>query len=141
MSPYLTFVVSHQSLQFGLRNGRRSPRHNSARQRVRTKEALSVIGQHRAHVLLVEQIQKQKKGCSKAALFDRAVLLAVEHVHRDFKAKTHFGVFGFGPHGKAPLYRELIHQIVHRGRSSRPWIAFWVSPSHYPHKKTLKSDS
>jgi hypothetical protein len=49
-----------------------------------------------------------KKGCSKAALSGRAVLLAIEHVHRDFKAKAHFGVFGFGPHGKAPL-RELIH--------------------------------
>lgn len=45
---------------------------------------------------------KNKKGCSKAALWVALCYSAIEHVHRDFKAKAHFGVFGFGPHGKAP---------------------------------------
>ena len=33
-------------------------------------------------------------------------LLAVGDVHRDFKAKAHFGEFRFGPHGLAP--QELV---------------------------------
>jgi hypothetical protein len=45
---------------------------------------------------------ENKKGLLESSPLGRAVLLAVEHVHRDFKAKAHFGVFGFGPHGKAP---------------------------------------
>jgi len=47
-----------------------------------------------------------KKGLPGSSPLDLAVLLAREHVHRDFKAKAHFGVFGFGPHGKAPYERE-----------------------------------
>jgi hypothetical protein len=43
-----------------------------------------------------------EKGCPKAALFISTLLLAVGDVHRYFKAKTHFGEFGFGPHGVAP---------------------------------------
>jgi hypothetical protein len=39
-----------------------------------------------------------KKDCPKAAFFVTNRLLAVGDVHRYFKAKTHFGVFGFGPH-------------------------------------------
>jgi hypothetical protein len=70
------------------------------------KQAIRVDDENGTDILFVEQIQKQKKGCSKAVLFDRAVLLAVEHVHRDFKAKAHFGVYGFGPHGKAPLIKS-----------------------------------
>jgi hypothetical protein len=45
---------------------------------------------------------RNKKGLLESSPSGRAVLLAIEHVHRDFKAKAHFGVFGFGPHGKAP---------------------------------------
>jgi hypothetical protein len=50
----------------------------------------------------------KKKGCSEAALRVLPHYLAVEDVHRDFKAKAHFGVLGFGPHGEAPS-RELSH--------------------------------
>jgi hypothetical protein len=45
---------------------------------------------------------ENKKGCRKAAFFAFNRLLAVGDVHRYFKAKTHFGVFGFGPHGSNP---------------------------------------
>ncbi len=47
----------------------------------------------------------KKKGCSKAALLVVLCSLAIEHVHRDFKAKAHIGVFGFGPHSQAPSER------------------------------------
>jgi hypothetical protein len=47
--------------------------------------------------------QPKKKGCPQAAFSLSARFLAVEHVHRDFKTKAHFGVFGFRPHGKAPI--------------------------------------
>jgi hypothetical protein len=44
----------------------------------------------------------QKKRLLESSPLGLAVLLAIEDVHRDFKAKAHFGVFGFGPHGEAP---------------------------------------
>jgi hypothetical protein len=50
-----------------------------------------------------EDLPRNKKGLLESSPSGRAVLLAIEHVHRDFKAKAHFGVFGFGPHSKAPL--------------------------------------
>jgi hypothetical protein len=85
-------------------------------------------------------LRNKKKGCSKAALRVALCFLAIEHVHRDFKAKAHIGVFGFGPHGKAPL-REIIHFY----RASRPFITTMErilgQPVRHPHKKTLKSDS
>jgi len=43
-----------------------------------------------------------KRAANGSPLGYDAMLLAVEHVHRNFKAKTHFGVFGFRPHGIAP---------------------------------------
>jgi hypothetical protein len=44
----------------------------------------------------------QKKRLLESSPSGLAVLSAIEDVHRDFKAKAHFGVFGFGPHGEAP---------------------------------------
>jgi hypothetical protein len=81
-----------------------------------------------------------KKGLLESSPLGRAVLLAVEHVHRDFKAKAHFGVFGFVPHGMAPRKRENLLD-----RASRPFIttmgAILGQPARDPHKKSLKSDS
>jgi len=45
---------------------------------------------------------KNKRGCLSAAPFHKLIALAVGDVHRYFKAKTHFGVFGFHPHGYSP---------------------------------------
>jgi hypothetical protein len=44
----------------------------------------------------------QKKRLLESSPLGLAVQSASEDVHRDFKAKAHFGVFGFGPHGEAP---------------------------------------
>jgi len=60
---------------------------------------------------------KNKKGLLESSPLIRAVLLAVGDVHRHFKAKAHFGVFGFGPHGKAPYKR-----VNPPDRASRPLI-------------------
>jgi len=42
-----------------------------------------------------------KRAARKQPFVGLAVRLAIEHVHRYFKAKTHFGVFRFRPHGKS----------------------------------------
>jgi hypothetical protein len=44
----------------------------------------------------------QKKRLLESSPSGLAVLSAIADVHRDFKAKAHFGVFGLGPHGEAP---------------------------------------
>jgi hypothetical protein len=52
---------------------------------------------------VLRAIVGQKKRLLESSPSGLAVLSAIEDVHRDFKAKAHFGVFGFGPHGEAPL--------------------------------------
>jgi hypothetical protein len=78
---------------------------------------------------------RNKKGLLESSPLGRAVLLAIEHVHRDFKAKAHFGVFGFGPHGKAPL-RELIQLIsikaVHHDHGTHSGSTHPLSPQENP---------
>jgi hypothetical protein len=54
------------------------------------------------HACIRRQVET-KKGCPKAAFFLNSTGLAVGDVHRYFKAKAHFGVFGFGPHGHFPF--------------------------------------
>ena len=51
----------------------------------------------------VTRQREAKKRLLESSPSGLAVLSAIEDVHRDFKAKAHFGVFVFGPHGEAPL--------------------------------------
>jgi hypothetical protein len=44
----------------------------------------------------------KKKGCPQAALLVKRIQLAVVDVHRDFKAKAHFGEFRLVPHELSP---------------------------------------
>jgi hypothetical protein len=75
----------------------------------------------------------KKKGCltgspSLKALFFYDSRLAIVDVHRDFKAKTHFGEFGFGPHSRISsggfgwcrsLVQRLFWPTRHRGNSEK----------------------
>ena len=79
--------------------------------------------------------QTQKKGCSEAALRVALCFLAIEHVHCDFKAKAHFGVFGFGPHGKAPLRVNLLDQAsrpLHHDHGTYSESTVWLAPQENP---------
>jgi hypothetical protein len=44
------------------------------------------------------QLRVKKKGLLESSPLFSIASLAIQDVHRDFKAKAHFGVSGLGPH-------------------------------------------
>ena len=52
--------------------------------------------------------QKREKAARRQPFLYTNRKLAVGDVHRYFKAKTHFGEFGFGPHGLIPFMKVLV---------------------------------
>jgi hypothetical protein len=58
--------------------------------------------------IIASQLCCNEKRLPSGSLFSELNLkLAVGDVHRYFKAKTHFGVLGLGPHDLVPLEKLL----------------------------------
>jgi hypothetical protein len=87
-------------------------------------------------------IAPNEKGRPKAALFMNTVLLAAGDVHRDFKAKAHFGKFGLGPHGVSPqklvIVPKLPSRLVH---ITQPTMCIVRRSAGSSQRNTLKEGS